>query len=435
MRSILTKLGLAAVLLSCCTALPAQSKFDPSNQIRWPPCAAGQPYVPYGNTCGGSLNIQPGFNQQASGQFVLVPFTVAACSITSGACTSTNGALTPFAVSSGSVNIDGGASGTLTFSSPQLPAGVTAAQVTDVYAVGSKAMFPHWNSSYGWGAALEIGHLGVTAGSGITGCTLAGGVVSAVPMQYACHLSASSWANFNTLTASAGFATNTFRPGGTYAETILLEVHYTGTPITEAGAQINLGPGFQWDSSTETLNLMPFALYPISVTNLLGLQQEPEFTENLVFDGATSTDCATGGGTFMVWCQATGAAGTYTGSPFVTPAYSIGVVQSLAATGLTGNWSPAAYTTPAAGMYRFSYYISPASGSGSPVTDLHVTYTNDHASGNFQDWSDTWSGTFPTWDWDEGVIYATSGSTITPTITVTGTINYNVRYKLEYLGP
>jgi hypothetical protein len=69
------------------------------------------------------------------------------------------------------------------------------------------------------------------------------------------------------------------------------------------------------------------------------------------------------------------------------------------------------------------------------VTNLHVTYTNDHASGNYQDYSDTWSGSFPSWDWDDGIIYATSGSTITPTVTVTGTINYNVRYKLEYLGP
>lgn len=488
-------LFILALMLGTASYTHAQTKVNSGNQILWPPCTAGEPYVPYGNTCGTSLDIQMGFNEVGTGQFVNVPFTVATCTVTGGACNATPGGFTPYSLANGGFTISGGQVGTFTASAPVLPAGVTTSQITAVYVVGTKQSLGE-----GTAVATETSHLEVAGVSGIGGCTLdldgAAGPIGPVPLPFSCQLTSSSWTNFASLTASASGATSPFQPGGTLNYSVFLEVHYTGSPVTEAGAQINLGSGFAWYPATETLDLVPFALYPISVINLLGLPLETEYTENLVYDGASPTDCATGGGSYMVWCESNGSF-VYTGSPFDTgdfltttntwtatqtftdidyTGYLLGpataptgactpngaweltqdgyisvcragawtlysatggggsnVVNSQDAAGQTGTWTGASYTVPASGKYVAIAYIEENSGTSGATSQIKVNWTDENGAEQ-STFNDTWT-TFPSWDWTNPAFYATTGTTITPSVTVTGTVNYTIHYSLLALTP
>jgi hypothetical protein len=247
--------------------------------------------------------LQLGYTQQGTGQYVLVPFTSAACTANgSGTSYNTPGTLNPLTLGDGGFSISGGQVGSCTFSAPALPAGVTAGQITAVYAIGWKSQ-----SDYGNANPSETTHLAF-AGTGITGgCSpqrnsTVGGMVP-TPLQYGCQVTGYT-GNFANITATSTGATNPFEGGGSLNYIAALEVDYTGTPVVQP-APINLGPGFGWNQTTNTLSLLDFALYPLSISSLEGIPEQPANTYNLVLDGSSTTDCSVGGGSNAVWCIAT----------------------------------------------------------------------------------------------------------------------------------
>lgn len=263
-------------------------------------------------TCG-STNIQLGYTQQGTGQYVIVPFTVAACNAPGGGASSINGSATNWAA--GGVSISDGQDGTCTFTNPQLPAGITTGQITAVYPVGFKSM------QCGTACPQETAHLGVS-GTGISGCSLSRngstGGFGTTPVQFGCHLSTSDFTNFSTLTGFAEGATNPFNGGGTLGWSLALEVDYTGSPVSQLSF-VNLGPGFGWDASTQTISLLPYAIYPLSIAQLEGFTGQPAGVMNLVTDAvsATTGPCSgSGGGTNLLWCESNGDGTTWTAVPF-----------------------------------------------------------------------------------------------------------------------
>ncbi len=233
--------------------------------------------------CPGS-NLQMGYTQQGTGQYVLVPFTSSVCSATTGGSSeSTNGSYgPPLVLSEGGFFITGGQNGTCTFSNPVLPSGVTTGQITAIYAVGWKAQTSFDNAN-----PTEVSHLSFSGTSISGGAVLRNGSVGGMgptPRQYGLQLTG-TFANFSTITATAAGATNAFSGGGSLSYTSALEVDYTGTPVVQSG-NVNLGPGFGWDARTDTLSLVPFAIYPITVSAMKGLPEQPATTYNLVLDGA-----------------------------------------------------------------------------------------------------------------------------------------------------
>ena len=253
-------------------------------------------------------NLQLGYTQQGSGQYALVFFS---------ACNTTGTTGTAFcSPSSGSMTISGGTEGFINWSVPQLPAGITPSQITAIYPFVFKYVF----NDIAGGNPSETDHAGFVGSGGLSGCTPlrsgSTGGISSTPLQYSCQATG-TLTSIATLIAGASGTTSPLAGGGTLGYALIgMEIDYTGSPITTPGT-INLGPGFNWDQSSDTLSLIPYAIYPLTISALEGTPTQPNGTYNLVLDATSSTGpCSgSGGGTNTIWCVANGAGG-FTAVPF-----------------------------------------------------------------------------------------------------------------------
>lgn len=266
-------------------------------------------------SCG--VNFQLGYTQQGTGQYVLVFFGTGVCTSVSpgGACQAS--------ATQGSMDIRGGQGADIQWSNPQLPAGLSTANITAIYPFVFKTAIDDANSS------LEETGQGF-AGTGIGGCTPirpnpggARGPKGQTPLQFSCQIS-SGITNILNMVATAAGATNPFTGGGILGYPLIgMEVDYSGTPVVTPNT-INLGPGLGWDEPTQTILNLPYQLFPLPVAQLpdSGGVGNPI----LVGDGSTTTDCTVGGGTNLVWCIPQGG-GAYTGVPFTGSSSPGGITQ------------------------------------------------------------------------------------------------------------
>jgi hypothetical protein len=264
----------------------------------------------------GGTDFQFQYQQQGTGQYVLVPFTVNACSTGSGSAGAVNGVPgnPPPTLGNGFYSLQSGASASCTFSTPVLT-GITTGQITAIYAVGWKSQVISGDG----GGAEESTHLAFS-GTGFGGCSPlrngSSGGTGSTPLQYGCQLTG-ALANIGTITAFADANSAPFHSGSTsWGYVAALEVDYTGSPVTPSGIVVSLGPGLSWDPSDSTISLFDYAIFPMSVSAAQPFAtSDPAGTYVLVQDGANSTDCTVGGGSNPVWCVVN-TSGGFTGVAF-----------------------------------------------------------------------------------------------------------------------
>lgn len=251
-------------------------------------------------TCGTS-GLQMQYTPQASGQYVLL--TPTSCVIGGpnsqyGKCGGAGFALGGFG--SGDVYV--------TIGDFVLPAGIT---VTDVYlSVVSQATL---GSGYPLVTSFQASSTG-GAGSSCGGPTpfLASGI-SYSATQKSCHLSGPLPSNFAAIGVGAELVGSLAPYAGYLSGSVFLEVHYTGT-LQPASTALNIQPPLFYDPTANVLGITNN--WPNYTASQLIANLPTPSGSNLgyiypVTNGATSTDCSTGGGSNFVLCKSTG--GSYSG--------------------------------------------------------------------------------------------------------------------------
>ena len=248
-----------------------------------------------------------------SGQYVIVYPTA----VTGSAPTPAYGV---FEVVSAVVGTDyyclGGRGGSGTWSNPQLPSSIDPSSVTAIYA------FAITHSSYGrlsdymrcFGQPVTIGALAFeTSASGTSGNLTPSGLGTYwSPTQTNQLLSSVTGSMLSSQTISMSAATSVPDSGPSVVADDLVGwiVYYTGTPVTEnTGIQV-VSP-LTYNSAANTLSIDPAAEFPgtaLVPTEIISLPLVSASTGWIVpiTNGATSTDCTTGGGTNYVQCYSNG---------------------------------------------------------------------------------------------------------------------------------
>jgi hypothetical protein len=331
MRFASLKLGLLGLLIAC-GAASAHAQINPNTNIKWPNCAAGSTVynittnqcVPNGTGAGvgtaqgtapirvngqsavpatGNITIdcpncgpngstiQMQYTPAGSGQYALV--FAQACVVTAGSsatsCTANSG------------NLLGGGNSAINWNNYTLPSYILPANVTSIYefAISQSNMVSAAQEDFGianpGGGGVGSGtYFGVPHDLSGPGLNPYGLVEVTAPFT-------GLPTNYSAVSLVANRCCN---GGGALAIALIgLEVHYTGA-APPATTSLQIQPPLVYNPTTNALGISagwPNLLYVYPVAQLPA--PAPFQAVAFVSDGATTTDCSTGGGSDFVLCH------------------------------------------------------------------------------------------------------------------------------------
>ena len=285
------------------------------------------PSVKFTNPSGGiesatvSFNVAngliPALTPPAAGQYVIIYPT--AYAITNAGSMSSVAGDTAAVLTSSSYCAFGGYT-QVVWSAPVLPSYVLAANVTAVYAFAvsenGSSPVPAGNCT-GNPYSANVAFMSLNAsGTGSGGVNLSPGTPGGTwtLQQTTGIMTGMTGANIGTITTTAHAIVSGDFMGGTYTNIPLVGyyVYYTGTaPPVDLAVQVL--PPLDFNAATNTLSISPQAQFPgtalIATTiNALPIPAAANGWTIPVTNGASATDCTTGGGTSYVLCKSNGTA-------------------------------------------------------------------------------------------------------------------------------